>query len=110
MRVYLRYDRDRRGGEPVTVQDFRHQLEIVGFDFTDYRNPNASISGSLQKLVAAGEVEKVRIKRDGTSVYAYKPTDKLKEVQVLARVASNPTPMTSSKIAAMRKSLEGRKK
>jgi hypothetical protein len=80
-RVYLRYIKTDQEGRPVTVQELRHQLEIVGFDFTDYRNPNASISGTLQKLVEADEVKKVRFKRDGTFVAAYVATDKIKDVQ-----------------------------
>jgi len=83
IRVYLGFTKTQKPEhQSVTVQELREQLEVAGFDFTDYKNPNASISGTMEKLFKAGEVKKGRGRRpDGESVTVYAPTDDLKVVQ-----------------------------
>lgn len=62
VREYLRFMAEAGSGHPVGVAQVRDQLEIVGYDFSGYKNPNASIAGTLERLVATGEAKKVRAK------------------------------------------------
>lgn len=71
VREYLTFAKAHNAG-PVTIRELRSQLEIVGYDFTNYKNPNASLAGTLERLVEGREVRKVRKRRDdGVTVTGY---------------------------------------
>lgn len=71
VRDYLTFAKATNHG-PVTIREVRSQLEIVGYDFSNYKNANASIAGTLERLVDAKEVRKLRKRRDdGVTVTGY---------------------------------------
>jgi hypothetical protein len=51
----------QRVGFPA--KHIKELLETIGYDFTNYRNPLASITGTLERLVASGEAKKTRMPR-----------------------------------------------
>lgn len=59
--------------EPAaTPRQLRRFLETIGYDFSKYSNPIASINGTLQQMVTRGEAEKVKVKRGEDRVFAYR--------------------------------------
>jgi hypothetical protein len=63
---------------PLTVSILRNGMERLGYDFSGYENPSASIAGTLERLVKAGEVAKVRVGKGDTTVAGYVWTKKTK--------------------------------
>ncbi|MGE3274608.1 MAG: hypothetical protein AB7O67_05820 [Vicinamibacterales bacterium] len=49
----------RRHDEPLAASRIRDELEAIGFDFTRYSNPLASLHVTLKRLVQAGEARYV---------------------------------------------------
>ena len=71
VREYMSFAKNRFD-HPVTIREIRDQLESVGYDFSGHKNPNASISGTLERLYEAKEVLKKRRRRDdGVTVTGY---------------------------------------
>lgn len=65
---------------PCTVLFMRESLEGIGYDFSNYKNPLGSISGTLERLRKSGEAKRVRVARiDGERVAGYLAVRKNKE-------------------------------
>ena len=47
-------------GKAATAKDVKESLETLGYDFSNYKNPIASINGTLQRMVDQGEARKVK--------------------------------------------------
>lgn len=72
VRSYLQWVKTNTPDRRVTIRDIRERLEAVGYDFSSYKNPNASISGTLERLVTGGTVKKNRRRQDdGITITAY---------------------------------------
>lgn len=72
VREYLAWVK-ARDNRAITIRELRDQLESVGFDFSNYKNPNASIGGTLERLCEAKEVKRMRRRRDdGVTVTGYR--------------------------------------
>lgn len=79
IRDLLGFAREQGRNHAVSVAQLRFNLESVGYDFSQYKNPNASLSGTLERLVESGELKKVRIKRsDDSRVTGYEADTGLK--------------------------------
>jgi hypothetical protein len=78
---------------PASIREIRDQLESVGYDFSNYKNANASISGTLERLVEMHEVKKTRQKRDdGITVKAYYWVGEAKTGEIAALPAAEEGP------------------
>ena len=72
VRDYLQWAKRHHPTQPVTIREIRDQLESAGYDFSNHKNPNASVSGTLERLHEAKEVHKRRRRRDdGVTVTGY---------------------------------------
>src|SRR5262245_47553389 len=53
VRDYLRWAKAHHPKQPVSIREIREQLESIGYDFSSHKNPNASVSGTLERMYEA---------------------------------------------------------